>query len=216
MMHYTVYKVTNLLNGKYYIGAHKTEDLNDGYYGSGVAVKQAIDKHGRDNFQKEILFIYNNADDMWLKEQQLVTEQVVKDRRSYNMCTGGGTYPTEETKVDYETLRKNGLKGSQKQWEFYRNNPEILEEVKAKASASLKVTFARKGGTWTGRSHSEETKELMRKVHAANGHMQGKKNSQYGTCWIYHPELKENKRIVKEQIPEYITNGWIKGRKMTF
>ena len=215
-MYYTVYKITNLLNDKYYIGAHKTEDLDDSYFGSGTAIKQAIDKHGKENFRKDILFIYDNADDMWLKESQLVTEQVVKDRQSYNLCAGGGTYPAEDTKVDYETLRKNGLKGARKQWNFYRDNPEALEKIKAKASASLKATWSRKGVAWTGRVHSEETKELMRQVHATTGHQKGKKNSQYGTCWIYHPELKENKKIVKEQLSEYNNIGWIKGRKMTF
>ena len=54
---YTVYKITNLLNDKIYIGVHKTENPNDSYYGSGVAIKEAIKKHGKENFRKDILFI---------------------------------------------------------------------------------------------------------------------------------------------------------------
>jgi len=42
----------------------------------------------------------------------------------------------------------------------------------------------------------------------------GKLNSQYGTCWIYNEKLKENKKIKKEELQEWIDNGWIKGRRI--
>ena len=41
---------------------------------------------------------------------------------------------------------------------------------------------------------------------------QGKKNSQSGTCWICHVELKENKKIKKTELKKWEENGWIKGR----
>ena len=54
-MYYLIYRTTNLLNGKYYVGAHRTTKKNDDYLGSGVALKRAIKKYGRENFSKEIV-----------------------------------------------------------------------------------------------------------------------------------------------------------------
>ena len=53
--HYYIYKTTNLINGKYYFGMHCTDNLNDGYIGSGTQLKRSIIKHGKENFKTEIL-----------------------------------------------------------------------------------------------------------------------------------------------------------------
>ena len=52
--YYMVYKTTNLVNNKYYIGVHATNDLNDGYFGSGKNLKQAIKKYGKEHFKRDI------------------------------------------------------------------------------------------------------------------------------------------------------------------
>lgn len=84
-MFYTVYKTTNKLNGRYYIGKHKTKNLEDGYMGSGKLLKLAIEKYGIENFEKEILFIFDNEDEMNSKERELV----VLAEETYNLCPGG-------------------------------------------------------------------------------------------------------------------------------
>ena len=85
-MYYTVYKITNRLNDKFYIGKHKTKNLDDSYMGSGKLIKAAIEKHGVENFQKEILHVFETEAEMNEAEARLV----VLTEKSYNLCYGGG------------------------------------------------------------------------------------------------------------------------------
>ena len=88
-MHYTIYKTTNKLDGKIYIGKHQTKDLDDVYLGSGKILNRAIKKHGRENFSKEILHVFDNGEEMNDKEAELVSEEFVKEDTNYNLCPGG-------------------------------------------------------------------------------------------------------------------------------
>jgi hypothetical protein len=89
MKKYLIYKITNHINGKYYIGAHETFNIDDGYFGSGLNIKKAIEKYGIENFTREILFIFDNRESMYEMERTLVTENLVKDKNCYNAKLGG-------------------------------------------------------------------------------------------------------------------------------
>ena len=92
-MYFTVYKTTNLVNGKIYIGKHITEDPNDRYLGSGHLFYKAVRKYGVKNFKKEVLFIFDNEEEMLDKERELVNEEFIKDDSNYNLIVGGtGSY----------------------------------------------------------------------------------------------------------------------------
>ena len=98
-MRHIIYKITNKVNGKYYIGRHSTADINDNYMGSGVGIKNAIRKYGRHNFTKEILAEASTSQELWELEKQYVNESVVVDKNSYNMCVGGKHYLMGLTQV---------------------------------------------------------------------------------------------------------------------
>lgn len=89
---FTVYKTTNLINDKIYVGVHKTNEPNDDYLGSGFALRLAIDKYGRHNFKKEILYIFQNMEDAYLKESEIVNKDFVKRSDTYNLVVGGTNY----------------------------------------------------------------------------------------------------------------------------
>ena len=105
-MRYTIYKTTNRLNGKFYIGKHQTENPNDNYLGSGKALLAAIKLYGRENFQKEILFDFDNELDMNSKERELITEEFVKSENTYNLGIGGEGGPHFKGRTHSEATRK--------------------------------------------------------------------------------------------------------------
>lgn len=103
-----VYLTVNKLNGKRYLGVHKCIDLDDGYLGSGTALKRAIKKYGESSFYRKVLFVYDTMDEAYNKEKELVTLDIVNDDSYYNLKEGGtkGYKISEETRALLSKIRK--------------------------------------------------------------------------------------------------------------
>ncbi|MEX0597226.1 MAG: NUMOD3 domain-containing DNA-binding protein [Candidatus Paceibacterota bacterium] len=161
-MFYTIYQTTNIINGKYYIGKHQTKKIDDTYLGSGKALVNAIKLHGKHNFKKEILHVFETEQEMNEKEKELVTEELVKNYNTYNIGIGGEGGP-----------HFKGRKHSSKTIQILKNlniGKLLSEETKKKISdcnkisnfsRALKVSLANKGKVNVGRIHSEETKKKI-------------------------------------------------------
>lgn len=158
-MKYTIYKTTNLINNKFYIGKHQTKNVNDSYYGSGIALKKAIKKYGKENFKKEILFVFETEKEMNEKEIELITEEFVSRSDTYNVGVGGeggahfkGKKHTSEFK---EKLRKTMLA---KDWSHLKGKPPVNKGKKDSEETRKRKTAAalRRGPM------SEETKRKIR------------------------------------------------------
>lgn len=83
------YKITNLINGHFYYGVHRTDNLNDGYMGSGTRLKCAFKKYGLENFSKEILKFFETGEEAFKYESEFITEELVNNNDCYNMVLGG-------------------------------------------------------------------------------------------------------------------------------
>ena len=209
-MHYFVYQITNLINGKIYIGAHRTENLNDEYMGSGNLIKQANKKYGIENFSKIILFDAESVDEMYKKEAELV----ILGSQSYNLTGGGrrGTVCTEEyRKRQSEYGKKGALISTEKLKEIYGEN--LNEYYKNNSRKMLLLRREKRPNHMSDmveKAKSKESIEKRKQTFREIGHQQGEKNSQFGTIWITNG--LENNRIRKE---EHIPDEWRKGRVMS-
>lgn len=87
--YHVVYKTTNLVNRKYYVGFHSCNNLEDSYLGSGKLIKAAILKYGKENFFKEIIAVFHTRDAARYLESKLVNKSFVKNENTYNLTEGG-------------------------------------------------------------------------------------------------------------------------------
>ena len=102
---YKIYKTTNTINNKYYIGVHNGNDK--WYKGSGTALKRAIKLHGGENFVTETLEECTTEQEAFVREAELVTEELVKDRNCYNIKLGGkGGAGTKKSEAHKEAIRQ--------------------------------------------------------------------------------------------------------------
>ena len=156
--HFTVYRVTNRLNGKTYIGAHRTDDLSDGYMGSGIGIKRAIRKYGRGSFEKEIVAVFDNPEDMFELEKSLVKI----DRTSYNMNHGGLGGQTKEVQA----------RASARSRELFYTDPAFRASQLEHSKISLMKGSKFKGRKGLAAFSDEEKTRVSRlglRARAANG-----------------------------------------------
>ena len=137
MKKHFIYLTTNLITGEKYIGKHYgTED--DSYLGSGIILKKAIVKYGKENFKRNILYISKNAEENNQKEKEFIkTFNAIEDKTFYNIAEGGDGGDI------FHTLS------------IERQN-QIREKAKLQCSGC--------GNPMYGKHHSEETKNKLRQV----------------------------------------------------
>jgi hypothetical protein len=172
-MIYTVYKTTNLVNGKYYFGVHKTGNPDDDYLGSGTYIHHAVVKYGREKFRKDVLFVFDktNAASAFAKEDELVQCYRGRDPLCMNLRRGGSggfDYINRELSGEWR-VRAAAITNSRVREKCKLDPAYALRDAqqrKANGSYFRTAEFRKQNGerttrVWTGRKHSPETRKKM-------------------------------------------------------
>lgn len=205
--HY-IYKTTNVINDKYYIGMHSTDNLNDGYIGSGKRLWYSINYHGKENHVCEILEYCDNRKELSKREEEIVNEQLLSEDLCLNLVTGGHSgqqgFVNDEHRIKMRLGASKWLKDKYKTDEIFKN---LMAESRVKNMKNYHKLGIHNYNTFGGKKHTEETIKKIK--NSKRGQGKGETNSQYGKCWITNEN--ENKKIMRgDEIPQ----GWRLGRVM--
>lgn len=170
-MKHIVYKTTNLINGKIYIGIHTTENEFDKYLGSGRIFLKAIKKYGKENFKKEILYTYTSRIDALNKEKEIVNEEFILNDSNYN-CTIGGkggigksNKGRKHTKEAIEKIREAGKRKCTENTKYKIGNAnrgrKMKQEFVLQNSLLRKKYYETHKSTRLGIKHTEETNKKI-------------------------------------------------------
>lgn len=172
-MYYIIYKITNNINKKEYIGAHQTTKVDDGYMGSGTLLNKAFKKYGKENFTKEVIQYCDSTEHMYSQEATLVNEQYVLNRNTYNLKTGGmgGTKASPQT-IERMSKCKLGNKNA-----FYgkKHTTKSIEQNKQTQRDSYNNGYV---NPFKGKTHTDGTKEHLSSIR--KGTRLAEENSFYG------------------------------------
>jgi len=135
-----IYKTTNLINNKIYIGKRiftKDKFLKNKYYGSGKLLKEAINKYGLDSFGREIL---EEVDNEILEEREIYWIKFYNSNNleiGYNLTIGGNS-------------------------RYGRKIGNMSDDTKKKISVSVSKYLKENRHPFQDKNHSDETKEKIR------------------------------------------------------
>jgi hypothetical protein len=226
--YHTIYETTNVINGKKYIGAHSTNDLNDEYLGSGSLLKRAIKKYSKESFIKRILFVFDTREEMMEKEIELLTEEAINNPNLYNLKGGGlGLVYSDELRAKLSksaTGRKMHPDSVRKSVESRKKNGKLytgeahhmygkglsLESIE-KMRSTLKKKHQEGYDVWNKGLTSYEDADERKKYGRDTS---GDKNPSKGSTWFGNDKfkcyVKQGDTILEKRLEE---NGWVRKPK---
>jgi len=211
-----IYKTTCKVTGKFYVGMHSTDNLEDGYLGSGKILGYSRKKYGDENHVREIVDKCLSRDELKQRERDIVNEDLLKDPLNINLKYGGEGGWSELSKEQRSFLGKIGGFSNRHLWS---------NETKIKVKRALSISCTKNNiDLWANHREkmlngtrkaaiaalSNSSKIKRKETLSSRRPHDGEKNSQFGTCWVTNG-VKPIK-IKKENLDEYLLNGYSRGR----
>ena len=198
-----VYCTTNLINGRKYIGQHKIGQENDErYLGSGLFLKQALRKYGKNNFSREILEYAFSKEELDQLEMDMISKyDAVNDNTFYNVAPGAYAHAqTEETR---QKISKS-LTGITRSAETKKKMSECKKRENLSPETIKKISESSKG-----RKKSQEAIEKIRaaKVGKITSEETKKKISAALKGRVVSEETKANMSAAQKGHPKYQGSG---------
>lgn len=237
-----IYKTTNLINGKIYIGQSITN--NPDYLGSGNSIRSAIKKYGKQNFKKEVLCECSTQDELNDLEVYYIKKFESTNRDiGYNLDPGG-SYLTNEVrkKISNSLIGKSYPKPNRKGIHLSKEHrkkislatkgkskPPFSIEHRRKMSENAKGNIPWNRGKKTGSLSEEHRKKIGDatrgksrpafssewKQNISNG-KKGKPSKNKGKTWVnprkWMNDGLKNKFVHLDLISEHLDSGWKLGR----
>ena len=211
--HY-IYKITRD-DGRYYIGMHSTDDLEDGYFGSGKLITRSIKKHGLGRHSKEILEFLPSRDTLRDREKELITEEMRDDPLCMNIAPGGqpaGFFSDEHRRKFLTDGAKLGGRIAGHLHGHINAKRMHTPEARAKALDTKRANglYENCGIFLSKFTHTLAANTKRNATFARRGHQQSEKKSQFGTCWIN--DGINSTKIKKDQLDEFLSAGYLIGK----
>lgn len=202
--HY-IYKTTCKITGKFYVGMHSSDSLDDGYLGSGKILGYSRKKYGDENHVREILEMCSSRDELKQREKEIVNEALLVDPLNINLKYGGDgggrIWSEEHRKKFFEAAAKS--------------NNHAVRDYSANSKKAMATRIA--AGKYLHTNSTRFLGKKMSKEHrlkissALSSKRTGIQNPQYGKCWVTDGNLTISIRI--EDLQEYLSRGFFRGRK---
>lgn len=186
-----IYKTTNLVTGKIYIGQKKSKRFKgNAYLGSGKKLKDAINKYGKDAFNVELLEEIDCLEKMDDREIYWISyyDSTNKDI-GYNMSNGGNVNRALSGENHPLYHKGHTLESRKKMSDSHKGVPLSKEHIQRRVESRK------------GYHHSDETK---RKISKSNSLV--KQNSIWVNDGIHCKQIK------KEELDTYLKLGFVRGR----
>lgn len=220
-MYYYLYKITNTVNDKIYIGVHSTDNLNDGYFGSGKVLCHAVKKHGKNIFKKEIVEFFDTAEDMFNAERNVVNVEFVNRSDTYNIKEGGlGNTSNGSKKLWEDPLYREKVldRSLSKFWndpEHKARLQEVYQTEKYKETLRAATKISANESNKILRT-SETSKERWQDQSYRENMSTKTSNFMKGTKLVHNIILQQNKKIKEDELSTYLNNGWSLGFNSAF